>query len=219
MSEGNETPAQARPGPPAVPTSQRGLKAWIDGWLPLTAAFIAGLLFGWEVKGEQESPNHPGDVTEFDELSLRLVVEEGRRQIDNQSERFKHTTDRAQVVVTVSLLALPFWVGLFSLARKSRHWQEWVSGGLWVLAGFLLVCGLAAAAAVAVTKANFEAIDTTQITTWDPPVLRRMAMDYAGAVRLGEGTVADRVTVFRQATRLLVWGAIFAALAAVVALS
>jgi hypothetical protein len=77
--------------------------------------------------------------------------------------------------------------------------------------------GLEAAAAVIVAKASFAQIDTTQASGWKPPILKQVAGDYADAVKLGEVTVADRVTVFRQATRFLIWGAVLTTAAVLVA--
>jgi hypothetical protein len=62
-------------------------------------------------------------------------------------------------------------------------------------------------------KATFSGVDTTQMTTWDPPVLRQLAKDYASAVRIGEMTVALRVTIFRQAARASALAALVASLA------
>jgi hypothetical protein len=70
---------------------------------------------------------------------------------------------------------------------------------------------------VIVAKASFAQIDTTQASGWKPPILKQVAGDYADAVKLGEVTVADRVTVFRQATRFLIWGAVLTTAAVLVA--
>ena len=44
----------------------------------------------------------------FDDDSLHLIVDEGRAQIAVQNDRFRHATDRAQLMVTVDLALLGF---------------------------------------------------------------------------------------------------------------
>lgn len=183
----------------------------------LVGSFILSLLFDSSPRPGTTNPNTPGELDGFDDESLRLLVDEGRRQIDSQAVRYRHTTDRAQVLVTISLIAIPFWVGVYQLTTKTKGWEHAVSGALWALGGLGILAGLAAAAAVIVAKASFAQIDTTQVSGWKPPVLKGLAADYASAVRMGEVTVADRVTVFRQATRFLIWGVVFTTASVLVA--
>lgn len=49
-------------------------------------AFILALLFGGEVR-PSGNPNEPGDLTAFDDDSLRLVIDEGRAQISCDANR------------------------------------------------------------------------------------------------------------------------------------
>lgn len=85
--------------------------------------------------------------------------------------------------------------------------------GIWCFGALLAVLTTAAAAAVVAVKATFTGVDTTQLTTWDPPILKKLPSDYASAVRKGEITVALRVAALRQATRLSVLAALVAAVA------
>jgi hypothetical protein len=195
-------------------TSDRSLGS--PRWLACT--FIAALLFERRVKPTFENSNQVCDLGQLDPESLRLIVDEGRRQAEDQVNRFRHTTDRAQILLSVSLAAMAFWVGSFALVSRTADWERVVTAALWTVGGIGLMSGLAAAAGVVVVKASFDQVDTTQMTSWKDSVLRRLAADYADAVRRGEVTVADRVTAFRQATRLVVWGALLVAMASIVAL-
>ena len=77
------------------------------------------------------------------------------------------------------------------------------------LAAFaLIIAGLGLAAAVIVVRADFDQTDTTQVSTMKSPVVKQVAAEYAESVKIGEITVAARVTVFRMATRYTVWGAL-----------
>ena len=176
----------------------------------LLRAFLWSILLGGTVKPTLENPNTAGDMSGFDVESLRLVIEEGRRQLDSQSERFRHATDRAK-----SYHGCPPLLGFLGAQldrlgqlHGDRHWLFWA---VWGVAAFLSLAGTAAAAATVVVKADFEGVDTTRISTWTSPGLRTARRGLRGAVRTGEVTVAARVTVFRQATRITVWGAVSAA--------
>lgn len=175
-------------------------------------AFVLALLFGGDVR-PSPNPNEPGDLTAFDDDSLHLIVDEGRAQIAAQNDRFRHATDRAQLMVTVDLALLGFLAALLHQVLGVHGDRKWWALGVWCAAALLAVTGTAAAAAVMAVKATFSGIDTTQITTWESPVLRELAGDYAKAVRVGEMTVALRVTVFRQATRVSVLAAFVGAVA------
>lgn len=136
-----------------------------------------------------------------------------RCQSTAQNDRFRHATDRGQLMVTVDLALLGFLAALLHQVLEVHGDRKWWALGVWCAAALLAVIGTAAATAVMAVKATFSGIDTTQITTWDPPVLRQLAADYAKAVRVGEMTVALRVTIFRQATRVSVLAAFVGAVA------
>jgi hypothetical protein len=181
--------------------------------LRLTTAFVLSLLFGGRVVPPPLNPNKPSDITGFDDESLRLIVDEGRRQSADQSDRFKHATDRAQVLLTAGLAALGLVAALLATVNDASGARRVVATVVWAIAGVLTVLGVATAASVIVVRADFVVVDTTQMTSWSPPLLKQLADDYADAVILGETTVAARITVFRQATRFVCWGVVLAAIA------
>jgi len=190
---------------------------WSD--LDLTASYVKALLLGGSPGTGTTNPNALSDLGAFDEESLREVVTEGRRQLDHQSESFRHATDRGQLLLTVTLVAIGFEAATFGKITGTSSAGEIVALILWLPGFVVTLLGLAAAGAVVAVKATFDRIDTTQVSGWKPPILRQLAADYASAVRQGEETVADRVTVFRQATRFTVWGSMLASVALVVALA
>jgi len=187
--------------------------SWHNREIRLTWAFVLAMLFGGAARPTSVNPNRPGDVSKFGEDSLRLLVEEGRRQLQEQTDRFTHATERAQALLTVGIVVLGFVSATFQHANDAWEFFRVAALTLWVLGLALTLVGLAAAAAVIVVQAEFKAVDTTQASTWTPPIDRRLAADYVEAVVLGETTVAARVTVFQQATRLVSWGAVVAAFA------
>jgi len=184
--------------------------------LRLTPAFVLSLLLGGRVDPESLNPNEPGDIGDLDEPSLNLIVTEGRRQIDSQAERFKHTTDRAQILLTMSLVVVAFVAAIFGHVVHAHGAREIVGLAFWALAALVTIVGVAAAAAVIVVRADFDTIDTTIISNWNDNVLQRLASAYSNAVIVGETTIGARVTAFRVATRLVCWGAILTAVAFVI---
>ena len=184
---------------------------WRKREFSLPIAFLLGLLLGGPVTPASVNPNAPGELLGFAEEDLKLLVDEGRRQIDAQSSRFENVQGRAQTLLTVSLVVLAFSAGGVSRLSDLDGWRFGTSLVLCIVALGLVLGGVALAAAVAVVRAAFDSVDTTQLSTYRPPILTRVAEDYALAVVVGETTVAARVAIFRQATRLTCWGAILAA--------
>lgn len=179
----------------------------------LTTAFVAALLFGGGVTPDHRNPNVPGNLAGFDDNSLQLIVDEGRRQLDRQADKFRHITDRAQVLLTISLALAGFVAATLHQVEHLHGTRKWISLSVWGLSALLTIIGVAATASVVVVRATFSGVDTTQISNWTPPVLAELAGDYADAVRLGETTIDARVTMFRSATRFVCYGGVFAAVA------
>jgi hypothetical protein len=192
---------------------------WRTPEVVLTARFVKALLVGGGASSGIINPNQSGSMNDFDEASLREVITEGRRQLDGQADSFRHATDRAQLLLTVTLVAIGFEAATFGKVTGTSGWIQVIALVLWGIGFCLTILGFAAAASVVVMRAQFMDIDTTQVSTWASPVLHELAKDYAESVRMGAITVADRVTVFRQATRLVVWGTVLGALSLVLALA
>ena len=184
---------------------------WHGRTMRLTPAFILGLVFGGPVKPTLPNPNTPSDMNGFDDADLQLVVDEGRRQLDNQTGAFQHVQGRAQSLLTICLAVLAFATGAIGRLQKICGARFVVALIVFVMAMSLVIIGLALAAAVIVVRADFDQTDTTQITGFDRPLLKSVAADYADVVRIGEITIAARVTLFRMATRYTVCGAVLTA--------
>jgi len=177
-----------------------------------TPAFLLALAFGGEVTPGQENPNVPGQMTDFEQSDLQIVLDEGRIQLDHATSKLEHVQSRAQALLTVALASLAFATGAFGRLDRVDGWAEVVASGVLVLGMILVLLGVGLAAAAIVVRADFHQVDTTQISNMSPPILSEVAADYAVCVKRGEITVAERVTIFRLATRYTVWGAILVAL-------
>lgn len=176
-------------------------------------AFTLALLFGGTVSPTHENPNVATDLKEFDDASLQLLIDEGRSQTDRQSSRFRHATDRGQILLTVDLAILGFLVALLHQLLRVHKLHLAFSIITLALSGDLALTATITAAAVVALPGAFSVVDATQMTAWEPPILRKLASDYASAVRRGELTADLRVTAFRQATVITVWSAVTAAIA------
>lgn len=184
----------------------------------MAPAFVLALLLGGRVTPTPLNRNSPGPIATFNDADCKLLIEEGRRQLDSQADRFKHTTDRAQVLLTASLVVVAFVAGILHRVSQAGGRHGVFALAIWAAGAAFTIVGLAAAASVIVVRADFDAIDTTVMSNWeDRPILQKLAGDYAKVVVLGETTIAARVTMFRLATRLVCWGAIFVAVAFCVA--
>jgi hypothetical protein len=187
--------------------------SWRNRKLRLTPAFILALLFGGEVETDDLNPNNPGAMLGWDADSFRLIVEEGRRQIDAQGERFRHVTDRAQTLLTVALVAVAFSAGDVSRWSNVDGFHRMVATLASCSGIALLLLGVGTAAAASVVSARFGAIDATRLTNEESLSYQILAVHYAKAVRSGETTLLTRVTLFRQAVRYICWGVAISSLA------
>ena len=149
----------------------------------VTRGFVWAVLLGGEVKPIHENPNTPGDMSSFDDDSLRLVIEEGREQAQRQNERFRHATDRAQILLTVDLALLGFLAALLHHLLGLHGTRELISIVIWIASVGGVVFGTAAAAGVVVVAARFGGIDTTIMSNMPPPVMRELASSYSSSVR------------------------------------
>ena len=181
--------------------------------LPLSIAFGCAVLLGGAVEPDSVNPNLPSELNSIDtDEDLQLIVDEGRRQLDAQVNRLDRVNSRAQALLTAALVVLAFAASGFRRLERVHDATLVSCWALWVIALAGIVSGTTVAAAVMVVRADFDAIDTTQMSHWKPPLLHALANDYTKAVILGETTVAARITAFRQATRLVCWAAILTSL-------
>jgi|SRR5581483_1853128 len=165
-------------------------------------AHVAGLILPGE-----ELPQHRAHVVDAQPLDgwgdedVTAMIDEGRRQFDRQLSDLEQIRGRAQWLFTVGAGITTVLAG--ALATGHSH------GGrlaLWITGLTLLVLGVAGAAAVMTTRADFRAIDTAVLSRYVPPVLPALARDYARMLRIGENTVATRLTIFRQAVVYAILG-------------
>lgn len=164
---------------------------------------LAVFLVGHSPPSVSAHRNPPGDIAEWGDECLELLVEEGRRQVDRQREHLERVRSRAQV-----LFALAFPVlGVLVAATSPPQWRWPQLSDLVVWLGvFSTALALLGAVSVMTATARLGTIDAALLSAYEQPVLGQLAADYAQIVSTGENTVSTRLTVFREATLWLMVG-------------
>jgi hypothetical protein len=158
---------------------------------------IASLVVpGRQVKEHAVIPHNlaaVGELNDWSDDELKLLIEECRRTLDGQHSRFDRLRTTAQVVLPISVALL------VAVATRLRHViaepTDW------------LRYALGAAATLAV-RSDFGSILPTVVSQLGPPILPKIARAYAGQVAVGETTIGTRITVIRDAITLLVLGGV-----------
>lgn len=155
-------------------------------------------------------PTTPGDRVGWSDADNRLLIEEGRRQIDRQIEDLERIRTRSAFLVTTSLGLVAAAVAVVTRAVKAGNPGAFLVFSFGLLA---VVLGLLGAASLLTAQSEIGTIHTALLSDEAPPVLDKTAKAYAKFVSIGENTVATRLTVFRDAVTLLGVGGLLEALA------
>lgn len=147
----------------------------------------------------------PGDVTPWGPVSVAVLIDEGRRQVDRQRAELDRVQGRAQFTFTVAVTVL---VALGTQAPEIRDARGIVQFG-WAAGLGLLLLGMLGAAALMSVRATVGGIDASNLSNENPSTAQTaVAQGYANIVAEGENTVATRITVYRDAVFLTVTGAL-----------
>lgn len=177
----------------------RFAEARVYGWYVL-----ALLRPGVEVPTFGEPGAFTADVERFTPDDLKIIVEEGRRQIDRQLADLEKNRARAATLLTIGLAELAVLAAsanrVFPLGVPARV--------VWAISALLVVLTIGGAASLLTSRADFGRLETRQLAVGPMPVLREAAFGYADAVGLGEETVRTRITVLRDGVLLAVMAAL-----------
>lgn len=129
---------------------------------------------------------------------LKVLVEEGRRALDQQETDLERIRSRSVNLLTIGLAEV---AALSALApRAFTHGPLAVV--LWCLGAVLIVLAIGGAAAILTARAEMGSVDPRTVASQSPPLLRAIAMEYLQALGESEGTVRARLTVLRDAVLL-----------------
>jgi hypothetical protein len=161
------------------------------------------------VRPGAEVPTFPAHQTqaqpleEWDDNELQLMIDEGRRQSDRQLSELELIRGRAQWLFTVGAPIVTAIAAVFAaFGEGDSGW--WVV--VWLLSLLAASYGVFGGAAIMTVRADFDVIDSAVLSGYAPPVLKKLADDYAAMLGVGENTVATRLTVYRQAVVWLIIG-------------
>ena len=149
----------------------------------------------------------PGDLHDWPDADLPVLIEEGRRKLDALDERHEQIRSRGQTLFTVMLGFLAVAVGTRFLSTVADSTVAFV---VWYAGLAIGAVGLLGAAAVFATTAEMGAIDTVLLSREDPAagITRSLAQGYPKAVKKSMLSVMARFTVLRDATWFSILGAV-----------
>jgi hypothetical protein len=188
------------------------MKRFLRGqWIYL--CHVAGLILpGLEPPVHLAHQTEPAALDGWGDDELNLMIDEGRRQADRQTKDFDRIATRAQWLFTLGAAMIVALAGRFSAADPGGPAQH----VFWLVGLGLLTLGVAGAAALMATRADFREIDTAVFSRYPAPRNRLLARDFSRMLRTGENTVATRTTIYRQAVVYVLLGGYTALLAYIV---
>ncbi len=159
---------------------------------------------GIEVPTFGEPVPYTGDIERFTDDDLKVIVEEGRRQIDRQLADLEKNRARAATMLTVSLAEL----AVLAASAQRVFLKGFLASTIWAISAVLVVLAIGGAASLLTSAAAFGRLETRDLATGPTPVLRQAALGYAHAVGHGEETIRTRITVLRDGVLLIVVAAL-----------
>lgn len=188
---------------PIIAPSKRFAEARVYAYYVL-AVFRPGIEVPTFGRPEDFSDSLDG-LTEDDH---KILIEEGRRQLDRQLADLEKNKSRAATMLTVGLAE----IGLLAAgANRALTHAPW-TGAVWVVSALLALFALGGAVSLLTSQAIFGRVDMPAIATGSTPVQQQFAIGYAQSVGLGEETIRTRITVLRDGVLLAVASAMLYAL-------
>jgi hypothetical protein len=92
-------------------------------------------------------------------------------------------------------------------ASKATALADLASFIPWTISALTLLFSVLGAAAIVAVRADLGIVDTARLTLPEPPIVGDLAAAYSRVIRIGENTVATRLTAFRDAVALLLTSA------------
>ncbi|HVE45525.1 MAG TPA: hypothetical protein VNA57_02095 [Acidimicrobiales bacterium] len=134
-----------------------------------------------------------GDMAGWSAEELRLLVEEGRRQVDRHARELERIQSRAQFLFTTALALL---IVLAAAGRRVATSEGVVMLLVWGLGTAVVAAGMLGASSLLAVRAEVSGIETALLSTQAPGgVLEALARSYAGMMSRGESSVATRLTL------------------------
>lgn len=175
---------------------------------------IAGIFLpGEDVKQFSSYQIKAGDIDDWAEPDLDIVIENGRSQLDRQRANLEAIRSRAQFLLTLTLAFVGVSVASTELVNRSPF-----ALFLWAFGTLVVMTSALGAGGVIVAKKNLRIVDTRLLSQQRPPIRAAAARALADSVGDGELTVATEITVFRDAVTIFLIGFVLVCVGWVVAL-
>jgi hypothetical protein len=148
-----------------------------------------------------------GDLEDWDDEELKLLIDECHFTLADQSARFDQVRTTSQILMPLAFALVALYgtqltrlVDFSPLSTRLGLIVLWVTG-----CASSLLAGLGSAAILSV-RARFGRVLPTLVSQSERPILRAVAKGYVGQAATGENTVATRLTLVRDAVFLLTLG-------------
>jgi hypothetical protein len=159
---------------------------------------------GIEVPTFDAPRSFDGNIERLAENEQRLVIDEGRRQLDRQLTDLDRVKSQAGTLLTISLAEL----AVLSASAQRAYSQGPLFIVLWAVSAAFVALAAGGAASLLTSQARFKRIDTHALASGPVPMLPGIAREYADAVGYGEETIRTRITVLRDGVSLAVLAAL-----------
>ncbi|WP_239342018.1 hypothetical protein, partial [Frankia sp. CiP3] len=156
---------------------------------------------GWTPPDLPTDRTVAGDVSNWPEDDVAVLIEEGRRHLDRLLLDIDQTRTRAQQAVTATLALLVVVAAQLPGVAKSQMQLTMLA-----VSGFLLAVGFCGALSITVIQVRVSVIHAGVLSTSATPIRRRLAKDYAEAVIETGRTVHTMLTVLSEAARYVTLG-------------
>lgn len=166
---------------------------------------------GAETPQHESHRSEPKPLDDWSELDRKLMIEEGRRQADRQLSDLYEVRSRAQWLFTVGVAATIAIGGAFGVDSPTG-----ARAALFTASLLILGYGAAGAVSIMAGRADFGLIDAAVLSHKQPPIELYLAGAYSRMLRVGENTVATRITIFRQAVLWIILGGYMGLIAALI---
>jgi hypothetical protein len=173
----------------------------------LYARFVRALFTGNLI--EMPKPLDPGSLDDWPDNALQTLIDEGRRQLDDQVTSLERIISRAQLLFTTVLGIIALYGSTTAELWKSADFNSRVLfvRALLILTAILLLLALLGAAALIANRKSYNQISAAALSRWESFDLKRLAEDYALSVGPGDETNNAHLTVFGTAVRITVGAA------------
>lgn len=160
---------------------------------------IRGLWAGRAVNSWNTHQISPKSSISWDRQDQILLIEEGRRQIDEQRSSLENLRGRGQYLLTLDIALSGLYATLLTTSIPLTSVWSFV---VWFLGSVLLLLSTLGGTAVLVGSKTLGGVDAAKFSQSSSGQTAALADAYTASVGRGENTIATQITVFRDAVTL-----------------